>query len=150
MNLNKALLIGRLVDNPELRTTTTGQQVCSLRIATNRVWTDKAGQKQESSEFHTVVLWQKLAEIASQYLKKGNLVYIEGRLQTRSWQDQQGQKRYRTEIVAERLQMGPKGFGEGGGGKASQEPSSGKTTEGEEEIPVIEENEEINVKDIPF
>ncbi|MBI1971600.1 MAG: single-stranded DNA-binding protein, partial [Candidatus Wildermuthbacteria bacterium] len=97
MNLNKVFLIGRLTDNPELRTTTGGQPVCSLRVATNRAWKDQQGQQHEEAEYHSVVAWRRLAEIASQYLQKGALVYIEGRLQTRSWQDQQGVKKYRTE-----------------------------------------------------
>lgn len=108
MNLNRVILIGRLAADPESRNTTTGQQVVSLRIVTNRTWTDANHQKQESAEFHSVTLWARLAEIANQYLRKGGLVMIEGRLQTRSWTGQDGQKRYRTEIVAENLQLGPR------------------------------------------
>ncbi len=155
MNLNKAFLIGRLTDNPELRTTQSGQQVCTLRMATNRTWQNAQGAKQEQPEYHSVVLWGRLAEIASQYLQKGNLAFIEGRIQTRSWQDQQGVKKYKTEIVAERMQMGPKGFREASGSSVTQKkpssvpPASG-TPAGEEEIPIIEEEGEIDVKDIPF
>lgn len=155
MDLNKVMLIGRLTADPEIRKTPSGQSVCSLRIATNRVWTDPQGQKHEAPEFHTVVLWGRLAEIASQYLRKGNLAFVEGRIQTRSWQDASGIKKYRTEVIAERLQLGPKGFG-GGESSAppqteedvSEEPQTPKTTE--TEIPIIEEGEDINVKDIPF
>ncbi|OGN20147.1 MAG: hypothetical protein A3F25_01340 [Candidatus Yanofskybacteria bacterium RIFCSPHIGHO2_12_FULL_45_19b] len=117
MNLNRVILIGRLAADPESRNTTTGQQVVSLRIVTNRTWTDANRQKQESAEFHSVTLWGRLAEIASQYLRKGGLVMIEGRLQTRSWAGQDGQKRYRTEIVAENLQMGPRTEGGSYGGQ---------------------------------
>lgn len=147
MNLNKVFLIGRLTDTPEMRTTQTGQQVCTLRMATNRTWQNQQGAKQEQAEYHTVVLWGRLAEIASQYLQKGNLAYIEGRLQTRSWQDQQGNKKYRTEIIAERLQMGPKGFTAGEPMLKKDAPAPETK---EEEIPIIEEEGEIDVKDIPF
>lgn len=149
MNLNKVFLIGRLVSDPETRATPSGQTVCSFRLATNRVWTDKAtGQKQEKAEFHNVVLWQRLAEIASQYLKKGSLVLIEGRLETRTWQDNSGNKRYRTEIIAESLQLGPRSFETSG---AHSSESEKKNLPGaDEDIPIIDDSEEIDVKDIPF
>ena len=146
MNLNKVYIVGNAVDAPEIRTTQSGQQVASLRVATNRIWKDAKGQRQKASEFHSVVLWGRLAEIASQYRQKGSLVLIEGRLQTRSWEDSSGQKKYRTEIVAESMQLGPRP----GGGQVAQESSSVKDSEGKEEIPIIEENEDIDVKDIPF
>lgn len=144
------------MDAPEMRTTPSGQQVASLRVATNRVWNDQNRQRQQSTEFHSVVLWGRLAEIATQYLQKGSLVLIEGRLQTRSWEDSSGQKKYRTEIIAESMQLGPRrGGGETTPGKEEsqqqkQKPSSAKASEGKEDIPVIEENEDIDVKDIPF
>lgn len=142
MYLNKVILIGRLVVDPETRSTASGQTVCSFRLATNRVWTDKAGQKQEKTEYHNIVLWRRLAEIASQYLKKGSLVLIEGRIQTRSWQDQSGNKRFRTEVIAERMQLGPRAAGQ-------VVPKEEKIPE--EEIPIIEENEgEVDVSQIPF
>lgn len=158
MDLNKVFLIGRLTENPEIRTTASGQEVSTIRIATNRMWTDKQGQKQREAEYHSVVLWGRLAQIAGQYLQKGGLVYIEGRIQTRSWDDSQGQKRYRTEVVAERLQLGPKAAGTGGAPaqtpdvqEASPQQTSGVPTEPKtEEIPIIEEEGEIDVKDIPF
>lgn len=157
MNVNIVILVGRLTDNPESRTTPGGQQVCSFRMATNRTWTDKQGAKQERVEYHTVITWRRLAEIASQYLQKGGLVFVEGHLETRSWQGADGQKKYRTEIIADRLQLGPK---PGGTAPSQSEqkkkeegpasvPQSG-TSAGEEEIPIIEENQEIDVKDIPF
>jgi single-strand DNA-binding protein len=151
MNYNKAVIIGNVVADPEIRTTPSGQQVCSLRVATNRVWTDQSGAKQKKSEFHNVVLWRRLAEIASQYLRKGSMVLIEGRIETRSWDDQQGNKKYRTEIIAENMQLGPKGLGQGKPADSQAGPSqSGKASLSTEEIPVIEEDEEIDVKDIPF
>lgn len=114
MNLNKAMLIGRLTKDPEGRTTPSGRSVTSFSMATNRVWNDAAGKKQEAAEYHNIVVWGKLAEIAAQYLVKGQEVFVEGRLQTRSWDAQDGTKRYTTEIVADNIQMGSKP-GMGGG-----------------------------------
>lgn len=149
MNLNKVFLIGNLTADPELRSTTSGQKVCTLRLATNRTWKNQAGQQQEKAEFHSVVLWGRLAEIAGQYLKKGNMAYVEGRIETRSWDDQQsGQKKYRTEIIAERLQLGPRGQRSHEG--EDLQPSPSKEAPAAEEIPIIEEDEDIDVKDIPF
>lgn len=152
MNVNIVILVGRLTDNPESRTTPGGQQVCSFRMATNRTWTDKQGTRQEKVEYHTVVAWRRLAEIASQYLQKGGLVFVEGHLETRSWQGADGQKKYRTEIIADRLQLGPRSGG-AAPSKSKEEPASALSDEasaGKEEIPIIEENQEIDVKDIPF
>jgi len=103
--VNKVILVGNLGANPELRFTQGQQAVANLRIATTEKWTDKNGQKQEATEWHRVVVWGKQAEIVGQYLTKGRSVYIEGRIRTRQWQDQQGQKRYTTEIVAQNVQM---------------------------------------------
>jgi len=153
MNLNKVILIGNLTSDPELRSTPSGQPVCNFRMATNRTWTDKgSGQKQQEAEYHTVVAWGRLAEIASQFLTKGSLAMIEGRLRTRSWQDSSGNKRFRTEVVAQTLQLGPRGQ------KTINETESAK-----EDIPIIEEpsptegvaseekeGDEIDVKDIPL
>lgn len=108
MNLNKVFLIGRLTRDVELRSTLSGQPVASFGIATNRVWTDKAGQRQEEVEYHNVVVWGRQAELANQYLAKGRLAMIEGRLRTRNWASQTGEKRYRTEVIAERIQFGPR------------------------------------------
>jgi single-strand DNA-binding protein len=105
MNLNKVMLIGNLTRDPELKTTTTGQTVTHFGLATNRVWKDDSGAKKEKAEFHNVVAWGKLADICSKYLGKGRKIYIEGRLQTRDWQDQEGKKHYRTEVVAENMIM---------------------------------------------
>ena len=154
MNLNKVILVGRLTRDPELRSTPSGVQVCSFGLATNRAWTDRgSSEKKNETEFHNIVLWRRLAEIASQYLRKGSLVLIEGRLQTRSWDDQSGNKRQKTEIVAESMQLAPKGMGPQIMGESAprtnaptnqtrQSPSF-STSIPEEEIPIIEENEEI-------
>jgi len=110
MDLNKVMLIGRLTKDPELRTTPSGVNVCTLSVATNSSYFDKnTNKKIDNTEFHTVVLWRKLAEIANQYLSKGRQVYIEGKLQTRSWDAQDGTKKYRTEVVGDEMIM----FGEG-------------------------------------
>ncbi len=151
MNYNKAVILGNVTADPEMRTTQSGQQVCTIGVATNRIWTDANKQRQQSTEFHSVVLWGRLAQIASQYLKKGSLVLIEGRIQTRSWDDKAGNKRYRTEIVAENMQLGPKGAtGEPAQSPRQDAQASGEENKAEEEIPIIEEDEEIDVKNIPF
>ncbi|MBF8281059.1 MAG: single-strand binding protein, single-strand DNA-binding protein, partial [Candidatus Magasanikbacteria bacterium] len=105
MNLNRATIIGNLTRDPELRTTPTGQNVCSFSVATSHVWKDAAGVKQEKTEYHNCVAWGKLAEICGQYLGKGRKVYVEGRLQTRDWVGQDGVKKYRTEIIVENMIM---------------------------------------------
>ena len=104
-NLNKVMLIGRLGQDPEIRYTQSGSAVANVTIATNDYWTDKQGGKQERTEWHSLVLWGKLADLAQSYLKKGSLVYVEGRLQTRDWEDQQGQKHYKTEVVVTTMQF---------------------------------------------
>lgn len=143
MNLNKVFLIGRLTQDPRLRTTPSGQTVCSFGLATNRIGKDqKTGEVKKSAEYHNIVLWRRLAEIASQYLTKGGLVLIEGRLQTRSWQDASGNQRTRTEIIGERLQLGPRAAG--------KVAPAEKEMPTEEEIPIIEEEGEIDIKDIPL
>ena len=147
MNLNKVFLVGRLTRDPESKSLPSGQQVVNFGLATNRYFNDKSGQRQEQVEFHNIVFFGRTAEVASQYLKKGSLTLIEGRLQTRSWQDPDGNKKYRTEIVGERLQLEPKSSG-------SFQGSSRKDDDyDKEEIPVIHEDkddEEIDIKDIPF
>ena len=150
MNLNKVTLIGRLTRDPESKTLPSGQSVVNFGMATDRFYKDKAGQKQQQTEFHNIVAFGRLAEIVSQYLTKGSLAYIEGRLQTRSWQDASGVKKYRTEIVAEGLQMGPKPSGSFSKSAPEdiQESSQPREEITKEEIPIIEE--EIDIKDIPF
>lgn len=114
-SVNKVILIGNLGANPELKYLPSGQAVCEMRIATNESFTDKQGVKQDRTEWHRVVVWGKQAENCSQYLTKGRQAYIEGRLQTRSWDDKEGQKRYTTEIVAQQVQFLGGGGGEAGG-----------------------------------
>lgn len=152
MNLNKVFLIGRLTADPQLRTTPGGQSVSSFGIATNRVWTDKQGQKQEDVQFHNVVVWGRQAEIASQFLKKGSMVMVEGRLQNRSWQDKQGQNRTTTEIVCERMQFGPRASGAPyGGGTSPASPAKGTDEPAREELPEINIDEgDIKPENIPF
>lgn len=153
MNLNKAFIIGNLTRDPELRQTTTGQAVCSFGVATNRFFTDSSGQKQKQAEFHNIVAWGRQAEIVNQYLKKGSSVLVEGRLQTRSWQDQQGAKHWKTEIVAERVQLGPRSFGGGAGPETGASNTDRPGQPAEDTTPIIElpeDGEEIEVKDIPF
>lgn len=147
MNLNKVFLIGRVATDIEMKTTSSGQSVCTFSLATNRTWKGKDGQKQEESQFHRIVLWQKLAEIASQFLTKGSLVLIEGRIQNRSWDDKNGVKRYTTEIIGEGMQMGPRNQG---GSEPAKNFSAPKKGAEDEDIPIIEDGDEIDVKDIPF
>lgn len=178
MNLNKIFLIGRLTQDPETRSTPTGQTVTTLRMATNRTWNNQAtGQRQDATEYHTVVAWGRLAEVASQYLKRGGLVMIEGRIQTRSWDDKTtGAKRYMTEIVAEGLQLGPRPASQQGGPAGAESsphmadvrrpapsPASAPKPAPTQDldIPIIDENEiahsgieedEVKIKDedLPF
>ena len=104
--VNKVILIGNLGSDPEVKTTPSGVQVANFSLATSESWTDKAsGEKKEKAEWHRLVLWRRLAEIAGQYLKKGAKIYIEGKLETRSWEDKEGQKRYTTEVVVDQLEM---------------------------------------------
>ena len=145
MNFNKAILIGRLTRDPETRSLPSGQSVVNFGLATDRFFTDKSGQKQQQPEFHNIVLFGRLADIASQYLNKGSLVLIEGRLQTRTWQDSTGSKRSRTEIIGQSLQLGPRS----GYSKSVPFEEKPKKEVEQEDIPVIEE-EEIDVKDIPL
>lgn len=156
MNLNKVFILGNLTRDPELRQTTGGQSVTTFGVATNSFYTDKSGQKQKKAEFHTVVAWGRQAEIASQFLKKGGLVMVEGRLQTRTWQDKQGQNRQTTEIVCERMQLGPRGAGVAGGQSAAPHqdfPAGGSATSDtpHEELPEISiDDGEIRADNMPF
>jgi len=143
MNLNKVMLIGNLTRDPESKSTTTGRTVTTFSIATNRMWSDQDGQKQQKTEFHNIVAWGKIGDICAQYLKKGGIVYVEGRLETRSWDGQDGVKRYKTEIVLENMQMGPR---VGGGGNTQSSPSQSDPTPTK---PAVKEDE-IKIEDIPF
>ena len=154
MNVNKVFIVGRITADPQLRTTTGGQPVTSFSIATNRVWTGKTGGRQEETEFHNVVAGGRQAEVASQFLTKGSLVFVEGRLRTRSWQDKQGQNRRTTEVICERLQLGPRPAAAGAQGPR---PSAGEAQSAKEsadapaeEVPVIDIEEDIKAEDLPF
>lgn len=143
MNLNKVMLIGNLTRDPELKTTPSGDSVASFSIATNFTWKNKEGQKQEKAEFHNIVAWRKLAEIIGQYLKKGSKIYIEGRLQTRNWEDQNGVKHYRAEIIADNMIMLDSK------GQSDYSAPSNETVQIDEQ-PLSPADDEINVEDIPF
>jgi single-strand DNA-binding protein len=150
MNLNKAMIIGNLTRDPEMRATPSGQSVASFSIATSFSWTDSAGQQQKKTEFHNIVAWRKLAEICAQYLKKGSKIYAEGRLQTTDWAGQDGVKKYRTEIILENMIMLDKA-----GNTSNDNNFNSKTPNNNqlnEELPVInaDEEEEIRVENIPF
>jgi len=133
MNFNRVFILGNLTRDPELRQTPSGQSVATFGVATNRIWIDKDGNRQQEVEYHNVVAFGKLAQIAAQYLTKGRLIFIEGRLRTRSWEDASGQKRSRTEIIAINFQMGPK-----------------PKEESVEQIPeIVNEIEEINLDEPP-
>jgi single-strand DNA-binding protein len=153
MYINKAIIYGNITRDPELKSLPSGAQVCEFGVATNRVWKDKNGARQESVDYHNIVVFGRQAELIKQYLHKGSGVFLEGRIQTRSWDAQDGTKKYRTEIVADRMQFGPKS---GGAPSGSYEPKdssekSDKSKEKEEVTPAIEyPEEEINSEDIPF
>jgi single-strand DNA-binding protein len=159
MDLNKVMIIGRLTRDPEMRTTPNGTNVCQMSIATNFVYTNQAtGQKVEQVEYHNIVVWRKLAEIANQYMKKGKRVYIEGRLQTRSWDAKEGGKRSRTEIVADNMIMldggstgSPSSTASGYQARTSApSDNSAQPSPTEEELPTIDQGEDLNVEGIPF
>lgn len=155
MNLNKAFIIGNLTRDPELKNLPSGTQVASFGIATNRVWKNQAGAKQEDTQFHNIVVFGRQAETVSQYLKKGAMVFIEGRIQNRTWDAQDGTKKSRSEIVAENIQFGPRTGGATGGGGNFVPRESGfkKDNDGgtKEELATIEyPDDEINPEDIPF
>ncbi len=167
MDLNKVMIIGRVTNDPQMRSTQTGQNVTSFSVATNRKWNNKnTGQQQEDSQFHNIVAWGKLAEICSQYLRKGARIYTEGRLQTQSWDDAKtGEKKYRTEINLENMIMlDSKGQNAGGGNNNYQSqtpvapqknnmPPQNINVPAAEEIPTInvdEDKDDIKIEDIPF
>ncbi len=173
MNLNKAFILGNVTRDPEVRALPSGQSVTNFGIATNRFYTDASGQKKQEAEFHNIVCFGKLSDISSRYLSKGSLVLIEGRIKTRSWQNAQGLKQYKTEIIADGLQLAPKSMGGATSGSYVRKNFSSPDTQEpkQDEIPIIEENyippqndtveeskntseengsEEIDVKDIPF
>ena len=146
MNLNKVFLIGNLTADPDLRTLPSGTSVSSFGLATNRIWNSPQGERQQEAEFHNIVAFGRNAEIVSQYLKKGSLALVEGRIRTNSWEGKDGTKRSRTEIVAERIQLGPRGAGFSG-------PASPRIAQEEkgDQIPFIDIGEEQpKEKELPF
>lgn len=154
MNLNKAMIIGNLTRDPEIRTTPTGQTVASFGVATNFVWTDQSGQKRDKAEFHNVVAWRRLAEICGQYLKKGSKIYLEGRMQTRDWVGQDGLKRYRMEIVAENMIMLDRAGAGSQMGRSEEPPLPSEPVIDVEQSVGLDDGdvseEEIRVENIPF
>lgn len=155
-DFNQAIVLGNMTRDPELRSTSSGQSVASFSIATNRRWTNKEGQQQEDTEFHNIVAWGKLAEICAQILYKGRKVLVSGRLQTRSWEGQDGLKRFTTEIVADQVSaVGPSKTG-APEASASKHQASNETdvqtptTKAPATVPAAANTAEINVDDIPF
>jgi single-strand DNA-binding protein len=151
MYINKVMLFGNLTRDPELRALPSGMNVASFSVATNRVYKDRDGKKQEQTDFHNVVVFGRQADTINQYLKKGSSVFVEGRMQTRSW-EKDGKKNYRTEVIADRVQFGPRGSGGGGGGGRSQDSEiSGGHDDSPAPGPGIDyPKDEINPDDIPF
>ena len=147
MYLNKSFIFGNLTRDPELRSMPSGMNVCSFGVATNRVYRDRDGKKQEQTDFHNIVVFGRQADTVAQYLKKGSSVFVEGRIQNRSWEGKDGEKKYRTEIVAERVQFGPRSTGSGQaraqGGSSAEEPMDGGTG-------IDYPKDDINPDDIPF
>lgn len=154
MYINKAIIVGNLVRDPELKSLPSGQKVCSFSVATNRTWKNAQGEKQEAADYHNVACFGKQAEVVAQWMKKGSQIYVEGRMTTRSWDDKDtGKKMYRTEIVAENVQFGSKQSGNTGGGSSS----FAKAPEDKQEKVQLDDNlgtidygESINPEDIPF
>lgn len=152
MYLNRATIIGNLTRDPELKSLPSGVKVANFSVATNRVWYDENRQKQEATDYHNIVSFGKQAETIAQYMKKGSSIYVEGRLQTRSWDDaSSGKKMYRTEVVAEKFQFGPKG---GSSPVSDSSSNSSSAPSDSQEAPAIDEidypEEDINPEDIPF
>ncbi|MEK7521868.1 MAG: single-stranded DNA-binding protein [Patescibacteria group bacterium] len=160
-SLNKVLLIGNLTRDPELRYTPSGSAVCTVGLATNRSWTTEDGEKKETAEFHTIIAWNRLAEICAEYLKKGSQVYVEGRLSTRDWEAQDGTKRRTTEIIANEIIF----LSGGGAGRTvshssedidipadfgTSEPAKAEKVKSETKKVKGESKEEVNEDDIPF
>jgi single-strand DNA-binding protein len=152
MNVNKVLLIGNLTRDPEIKTLPSGQPVINFGLATNRMWTDKGGQRQQQAEFHNLVAFGKPAELIHQYMKKGASLFIEGRLQTRSWDAQDGAKRTRTEVIVENFQFGPRGvMGGASTGNTAAQSSPASQSQQDDNIATVEyPDDEVNPEEIPF
>ena len=146
MSVNKAIIVGRLGQDPESNAVGDDKTVTRLSVATSESWKDKSGENQERTEWHRVVCWGKLAEVCAKHCGKGMQVYVEGKIQTRSWDDQDGNKKYRTEIVAETMQMGPRPAGTSG-----EAPNKPDRTESKPQQTEKKDNgDEIKIEDIPF
>lgn len=151
MDLNRVTLIGRLTQDPEVKTTPSGQTVASFTVATSFSWKDAQGQKQEKSEFHNIIAWRKLGEICGQYLQKGKQIYLEGRLQTRSWDGKDGVKRYKTEVIADNMIMlGSKGDFQGKPATTAPRPETPSAPATEVPTVNVGSDDEIRIEDIPF
>ncbi len=150
MYLNRALVIGNLTRDPELKSLPSGIQVTSFSVATNRVWKDKNGAKQESTDYHNIVVFGRQAETTAQYLRKGSNVLIEGRMQTRSWDATDGSKKYRTEIVADRVQFGARPAGGNSGTQATTDKQETSANDAPPMDTIEYPEENINIEDIPF
>ena len=147
MYLNKAIIIGNLTRDPEIKALPSGVKVASFSVATNRVWKDKNGVKQENVDYHNVVVFGRQAEVVGQYMKKGSSILVEGRMQTRSWDDAAGVKKYRTEIIGDRIQFGPRRDSPSG----AYSPPAPATEDNKKALDTIEyPEEEINPEVIPF
>ena len=162
MYLNKVFLIGNLTRDPEIKALPSGSKVASISLATNRVWKDQAGARQEATEYHNIVAFGRQAENLAQYAKKGASLFVEGRIQTRSWDGQDGKKNYRTEIIIDSFQFGPKAGGFDGASNGGSSSYSRPTTSGVSDAEAPQKgapadldtieypDEEINLEDIPF
>ena len=150
MNLNKAFILGYVTRDPETRTTPSGAMVANFAIATNRYWKDAAGEKQEKADFHNIVAWRGLAELTQKYINKGSLILVEGRVETRSWDDQSGAKHYRTEVIADAIQLGPRNASRSNAPSSSVNDTppaqSPPAPQKEDDIPTID----VNIDDVPF
>jgi len=154
MNVNKAIIVGRLTRDPEKRATQSGTTITNFSVATSSKWKGQDGQQNEKTEFHNVIAWGKRGEVIAQYMTKGQEIYVEGRLETSSWDDKEtGKKMYRTEIVMENFEFGSKPTGTNASNQQSQAPAAEPTQPKEEEIPTInldDEADEVKIEDVPF
>ena len=158
MNLNKSFILGRLTADPDNKVLPSGQPVTNFSVATNCVWTGQDGNKKEDTQYHNIVVFGKLADIASRYLAKGRLVLVEGRTQTRSWEGADGARKYKTEIIAENIQLGPRPAGDRESDTqdapktdvAANKKTDTKPKDSKEEIPIIDQDDEVDTSDIPF
>lgn len=148
-SLNRGQIIGNVTRDAEVRQTSNGRAVASFSVATNQSWTDSSGQRQDKAEFHNIVAWGKLAEICSQYVKKGRKIYVEGRMQTRDWEGEDGQKRYRSEIVADNVILLDRAGAPTGEGGTFQRESNNASVK-QEDKPAKLEKDEVAIDDLPF